>query len=228
MSRATWQTALGGLILTGRCCIPIVSRTSLGMSAFAFDPSKLGQPTVPAVPLLYYTRDRASLGPWEGSSDTYGATTQVAGMAFIEGTRSVLYVGRNGTGPYCYGTGTKDQSLAGTIGSDRAHRCYDPTNASKGSHAYPYRYQVWAYDANDFAAVKAGKKKPWDVKPYATFPITLPGGTSSVAFGGVGYDAERQLLYVSQMWAEGAASNHLPLIHVFKVNVPGPPPTPAL
>ena len=215
----TFQTALGGSVLTGRCCIPIVSRTSNGPAAFAFDPAKLGQKTVPVVPLLYYTGERATLGPWAGSNPTYGAASSVAGMAFIDGTRSVLYIGRNGLGPHCYGDGTADKARAEASGGKL---CYDPTNSSKGSHAYPYRYQVWAYDANDFAAVKAGKRRPWDVKPYAVIPITLPGGSTSLVFGGVGYDAQKQLLYVSQMWAEGAAGGHNPLIHVFKVNVPGP------
>lgn len=218
------QAALGGPVLTGRCCIPIVSRTSNGPAAFAFDPSKLGQKAVPAVPLLYYTGDRATLGPWEGSNETYGATTTVGGMAFIAGTRSLLYIGRNGLGRHCYGNGTKDQALAGKPSPDGSHWCYDPTASSKGSHAYPYRHQVWAYDANDLAAVKSGKLRPWDVKPYTVIPITVPGGMA--VFGGVGYDAQKQLLYVSHMWAEGEASGHLPLIHVFKVNVPGPTPNP--
>lgn len=218
------QAALGGPVLTGRCCIPIVSRTSNGPAAFAFDPSKLGQKTVATVPLLYYTGERATLGPWEGSNPTYGATSSVAGMAFIAGTRTVFYIGRNGLGAHCYGDGTADKALAEASGGKL---CYDPTTSSKGSHAYPYRYQVWAYDASDLAAVKAGKRRPWDVKPYAVIPITLPSESANVLFGGVGYDAQKQLLFVSQMWAEGAESGHLPLIHVFKVNVPGPTPNPA-
>src|SRR5262245_61585553 len=218
---AEWQSALGAKVLTGLCCVPIVSRTSYGPAAFGFDPSKLGQPTVPVVPLLYYPGDHTTLGPWDGSNPTYGATTQMAGMAFIAETRSVLYIGRNGLGPHCYGDGTGDKAHAEASGGKL---CYDPTTSSKGSHAYPYRYQVWAYDANDLAAVKAGKRRPWDVKPYAVIPITLPGGSADVVFGGVAYDAPKQLLYVSQLLAEGAASGYLPLIHVFKVNVPGPAP----
>ena len=65
--------------------------------------------------------------------------------------------------------------------------CYDPTTSDKGSHAYPYRYQVWAYDLNDFAAVKAGTKQPWEVVPYGVWPLSLPDARSARSrLGGVG------------------------------------------
>jgi hypothetical protein len=217
---AEWRAALGGTVLTGQCCIPIVSRTSNGPSAFAFDHSKLGQKSVAASPLVYYTGERATLGRWEGSNPTYGATTQIAGMALITGTRTLLYIGRNGLGTHCYGDGTADKSLDGKKAPDGAMLCYDPTTNSKGSHAYPYRYQAWAYDLGDLASVKAGKKQPWQVVPYAVWPLTLPIGEGTVPLGGVAYDAERQLVYVSQLWADKDAG-YLPLIHVFKVAVAG-------
>ena len=58
-----WQAKLGGPAITGQCCIPIMTRTSFGPAAFAFDPSKVGQPKVRATPLLYYPADHATLGP---------------------------------------------------------------------------------------------------------------------------------------------------------------------
>lgn len=207
-----WQARLGGSALTGQCCIPIVSRTSVGMAAFAFDPAKIGEPKVPASPLLYYTGDNATLGKWEGSNPVYGATTSVAGMAVIAGTRTIVYVGRNGTGPHCYGDGTSNKALA------TEHLCYDPFTSDKGSHAYPYNYQAWAYDLNDFAAVKAGKKKPWNLKPYAVWPLKLAiGADAPVELGGLAYDAERQLLYVSQTKAD--PNGHASLMHAFRVAI---------
>ena len=111
---------------------------------------------------------------------TYGAATSIAGMAVITGTRTVLYVGRNGLGTNCYGDGTADKSLHGKKALDGTMFCYDPTTNSKGSHAYPYRYQMWAYDLGDLASVKAGKKKPWQIVPYAVWPFTLPMGEGSI------------------------------------------------
>jgi hypothetical protein len=210
-----WQARLGGPALTGQCCIPIVSRTSVGMAAFAFDPAKVGQPKVPASPLLYYTQDHTTLGKWEGSNAVYGATTSIAGMAVIAGTRSVLYLGRNGTGPHCYGDATPNKALADASGG---HLCYNPFTSDKGSHAYPYNYQVWAYDLNDFAAVKAGKKKPWDMKPYAVWSLKLPiGSDAPTDLGGVAYDAQRQLLHVSQIKLD--PNGNAAIVHTFKLTI---------
>ena len=220
-----WQARLGGPALTGQCCIPIVWRTSVGPSAFAFNLAQIGQPQVGASPLLYYTGEHATLGPWEGSNPTYGATTSMTGMAFVAGTRTVLYVGTNGLGPYCYGNGTTNQSLVGTYGTDGAMLCYDPASSDKGSHAYPYRYQVWAYDANDFAAVKAGTKQPWEVVPYDVWPIEFPTAGNATRLSGLAYDAQRQLLYIAQRGADPDGYAYRPVVHVFHLNAaPGPAP----
>jgi hypothetical protein len=213
-----WQASLGGPALTGQCCIPIVWRTSNGPAAFAFDPAQVGQAVVNATPLLYYTLDHATLGPWEGSNPTYGATTQISGFAVIAGTRTALYLGSNGVGPHCYGNGTPNQSLHGSYGPDGAQWCYDPTNSDKGSHAYPYHYQVWAYDLNDFAAVKAGAKQPWEVVPYGVWPLNFPTPEATVRLSGVAYDAQRQLLYISQRGADPDGYASRPVIHVFQLN----------
>ena len=193
-----WQSRLGGIAVTGQCCIPIAWRTSWGPAAFAFNPEQVGQATVAASPLLYYTGEHPTLGPWDGANPTYGATIQITGMTIIAGTRTAIYVGRNGLGPNCYGNGTSNQSLNGTYGPDGAMWCYDPTTSDKGSHAYPYRYQFWAYDLNDFVAVKEGRKQPWEVVPYGVWPFDLPTPEPSVKLGGIGYDAARQVLYISR------------------------------
>ena len=171
----------------------------MGAGGVLVQPGHVGQATVAASPLLYYTAEHPTLGHWDGANPTYGATIQMGGLAIIDGTRTALYVGRNGTGPNCYGNGTSNQSLNGTYGPDGAKWCYDPTTSDKGSHAYPYRYQVWAYDLNDFAAVKEGRKQPWEVVPYGVWPFDLPTPEPSVKLGGVGYDAARQILYISQL-----------------------------
>jgi hypothetical protein len=214
-----WQAPLGGSAITGQCCIPIVSRTSWGPDAFAWNPARLGTISpLPAIPLLYYTGDHHTLGNWDGSNSTYGSTTQIGGVAIIAGTRTALFFGRNGTGPSCYGDGTTNISLAGTRAADGATYCYDPTSDYKGPHAYPYRYQVWAYDLNDWAAVKAGRKQPWEVVPYGVWPLSLPTPTPDGVIGGIGYDAARQLVYLSQMYADLDGYASRPVIHVFDIH----------
>jgi hypothetical protein len=236
-----WRDALGGPAITGQCCTAIAWRTSWGPSAFAFDPVLVGAGTVPAVPLLYYTDGHPTLGSWSGTNPVYGATATVAGVALIAGTRTALYFGRNGLGTYCYGNGTSTQSLHNTMGPDGAKWCYDPASSDKGQHAYPYRYQIWAYDLKEFADVKAGRKQPWDVKPYGVWPFELPTPEPSIKLGGIGYDSATQTIYVSQMRADKDGYSNRPIVHVLKVGgvsgsplpVPSggapapPPPAPA-
>jgi hypothetical protein len=213
-----WQTALGGPAVTGQCCIPIVTRTSWGPSAFAWQPAELGTaPTARVSPLVYYTGEHPTLGLWEGSNETYGAATGMGGVVIPPGTRTMLFVGRNGVGPFCYGDGTADQSRANQPSASGERLCYDPTSSDKGQHAYPYRYQFWAYDLNDLAAVKAGKKAPWDVRPYGVWPFDVPTPEPSKRIGGVGFDAARRLLYVAQMSADQDGYAYRPIIHVFRI-----------
>jgi hypothetical protein len=213
-----WQSSLGGPAITGQCCIPIVSRTSYGPAAFSFDPDVVDAgKNAPAHALLYYTSDHQTLGSWEGSNATYGGTMQVGGLALIGGTRTALFVGRNGTGPFCYGIGTGDQQLAGTRGPDGERYCYDPTTSDKGQHAYPYRYQMWAYDLSELAEVRAGRRDPWSVKPYGVWPFDLPTPEPSVRIGGVAYDPARRRLFVSQLQGDRDGYSFRGLMHVYRV-----------
>jgi hypothetical protein len=214
---AEWQARLGGPVLTGNCCIPIISRTSFGPDAFAFDPSRLllGSPA-PATPLFYYPQDHPTLGAWDASwqpaKGTYfGGGTTVRGMVFPVGTRSVLFFGTQGTGRFCYGEGTDKRSLDRKPTPDGTIYCYDPDDSSKGTHAYPYVPEVWAYDAAQLAQVRAGARKPWTVKPYAVWTLRLPFGSPRI--GGVAYDAATGRIFVSQQYGNGTD----PVIHVFTV-----------
>lgn len=213
-----WQSRLGGPAITGQCCLSIISRTSLGPAAFVFDPKevKAGNATA-AEPLVYYPHQHPTLGKWDASNPTYGGTMQLGGAALINGTRTALFVGRNGLGEFCYGNGTADASLHGKRGPDGETLCFDPTTSDKGQHAYPYRYQFWAYDLSELAEVRAGKREPWEVKPYGVWPFELPFPEPSVKIGGVAYDAARQRVFIAQMQADRDGYAHRPLIHVFRV-----------
>lgn len=213
---AAWQSALGGPVLNGQCCLNIISRTSYGPALFTIDPADIGvKDPAPATPLVYYPGNRP-LAAWDATSPYFNGTTQVKGVVFPEGTRSVLFFGRQGLGTFCYGTG-------GAGGE-----CNDPTDRSKGTHAYPYAHYVWAYDALDLVAVKNGEKQPWDVKPYAIWSLDLPNVHTSGAaiLAGAAYDPATGRIFVSQAFGDGDR----PLIHVFTTGTlpsldPPPPPT---
>ena len=212
-----WRSPLGGPVLTGNCCIPIISRTSFGPAAFAFDPGRLGSGSATRdVPLVYYPQAHPTLGPWNATWDPahgifFGGGTSIRGMVFPRASRSVLFFGTQGTGTFCYGEGTDQQRLAGQPTPDGTTWCYDPDDSSKGTHAYPYVAEVWAYDAGDLAAVRQGRLAPWQVKPYATWQLQLPFDSGRV--GGAAYDPAAGVIYVSQQYADGPA----PVIHVFKL-----------
>jgi len=212
-----WRHLLGGPVLTGNCCIPIISRTSFGPDAFAFDPVNLGkrQPA-PDVSLLYYPQEHPTIGAWNASWKPkkgiyFGGGTSIKGMVFPRGSRTVLYFGTQGVGKFCYGEGTDNPNLAGKPTPDGTIWCYDPDNSSKGTHAYPYQPEVWAYDAKDLLAVRQGRRKPWQVKPYAVWKLKLPFGSNSI--GGAAYDPSTNRIFVSQQYANGTD----PVIHVFRV-----------
>jgi hypothetical protein len=214
---SAWQPLLGGPAISGQWGLPIITRESFGPDAIVWDPAQLG--AVNGKALLYYTGPHPTLGPWAGASPLWGGADTNGGAALIDGTRTALFFGRRGLGPFCYGDGTGDRALAGTINpADGEGYCYDPANGNKGTHAYPYAYYVWAYDLNDLAAVKSGTKQPWQVVPYATWTLDLPTPEASwYGIGGVGYDPAHQLLYVSQLLADQDGYAYRPLIHVFTI-----------
>lgn len=245
-----WRTALGGPVLTGLSSVPIISRTSRAPAAIVFDPDSIGvtNPS-PATALMYESADigRYPLFFANGTA-TYSETT---GSVFPVGTSSVLYFGRHtsGTVDQCYGFGTYVEtssagwngpgSLAHTSGNyvtladhitlvpdaSGDQYCYDHIITSKGPHGYPYAFYVWAYDANDLAAVKAGTTnpatgvawKPWDVLPYATWVldgspwVTSPNPES---ISGAAYDPVGNRIFITL--AKGDSGSQ-PLVLVYQI-----------
>lgn len=214
-----WQAALGGPALTGQCCIPIAVRSSWGPNAIAFDPSKLGAiDPVPATTLLNYPQDQPRPNTdWTGQSEFYNLSTYMGGMFIPSGTRSLLYVGRQGTGPGSYRSGV------------------DPY-CGDGLNAPPYQLQVWAYDLNDLAAVKAGTKKPWDLRPYAygsQWKLTsngnpvLPFVNNCMYIHGLGHDPATNRIWIATGFPKAGqlVDGDYSVIHQFHVAVGSTPAT---
>lgn len=103
--------------------------------------------------------------------------------------------------------------------------CYfDPSGmGSKGPHAYPYIYQVWAYAIEDLIKVKNGIMAPWDVMPYAVWELPFKFKPTSIFGGASAYDATTKRLYVAQPAGEKyGCCQILPVIHVFDVDMEAP------
>jgi hypothetical protein len=218
---ADWQSLFGSVSLTGNFGLPIVTRESWGPAAFGFNPAQLGliNPT-PGQALLDYPDINRALGPWDGQSNAWNSTTTFAGVAFIAGTRSVLFFGVHGTGPFCYGEG-------GVVNPNTGDTwCYDPQGGFKGGHAYPYVYRVWAYDALDLLGVKQGSKNSWEPRPYGTWDLTLPMASVARKMPSVAYDPDLQRIFVIQGFGDTDDPQGFPVVHVYASSVVRKPRTP--
>ena len=206
------QAEFGGSALTGNCCIAIVTRTSYGPAAFSFKPEDIGTLNpVPATPLVFYNSSHKTLGDWNQQSDYFNSTAAIHGIVFPRETTSILFWGSLGIGPFCYGPGTADKALEGTTSPGGQPYCYDPTNSATGTHAYPYVYQVWAYNADEMRQAA----NPWDVKPYAIWRPVLPFRHWNAELGGTAYDPATQRLYVVQKYASSFGQG---VVYVYKIN----------
>ncbi len=194
-----WQPLLGGPALTGNCCLSIISNSSAGPAVTVFDPDDVGvADPIPGETLLFYPLSDP-LAPVDTQNTLFNLATHMGGMAFPTGTRSVLFFGRQGTGPYCYGTGEE---------------CDDPADSSKGTHAYPYRHQVWAYDANDLLKVRSGEYQPWQVQPYAVWALDEMNSDGSAGITGAVFDPASRRVYITENYGDE------PVVHVYQINIP--------
>lgn len=209
-----WRSTLGGSALTGNCCLSILGASSAGPSATVFEPADVGtRDPIPGTTVLFYPLGNETTRDGTTTNDIFVQSDQVAGIAFPPGTRSVLFIGRHGRGEYCYGPGTDDVSLHGMPDGEGNVWCHDPSDSSKGTHAFPYVHYVWAYDANDFVEVREGRREPWDVVPYATFTLDGidDGGTARIA--GATFDPDTGRLFLTERYGEE------PRVHVLRIAV---------
>lgn len=233
-----WQPLLGNKsAIVYNCCHSIIDQTSWGPAAFAFSPDLLGVTPTASTALQYYDIDHPTLGNWSGNDKPLSfeqpwdnswhnaLVPGYRGLVIPNGTRSALYFTAQGIGSYCYGEGVTDSTLHNRPipGLSDVRYCYDPINADKGDHGYPYRFQVMAFDLNEWAAVVSGSKKPYDVKPYAVWPLTPPTvpfttGLKDGYGGGAAYDPATKRIYWEQPHADGV----VPIIQVWEVTTATP------
>ncbi len=193
------RDALGGDVVVGQCCLAIVSTISNGPSAFGWNPDQFG-PNQNVVADFFYTPDYPLGNGWAAQSPYWNGTTKIGGSTFVRGTRSLLFFGSHGTGPFCYGSGDT---------------CNDPVYPPQGTHAPPYVYQIWAYDATDLQMAVNGQRTPWSVVPYAIWNPTFPFEPvqHQRAINGVAYDPVTGRIFVEQILADPPFNS---VIHVFQ------------
>jgi len=200
-----WRSALGGDMLQADKQYSINSNQNMGPFLASWDTSQVG--VVNPLPNTVLCEKQY---PGEGETPLWSNTATCAGLAFPSGTRSVLHIGRYGTGSIYYGNPGIDGPA-------------DPVNSYKSWHAYPYRWRIWAYDAEDLASVKAGTKVANSVDPYSTWlvagpPNTLDAGGSTLSITvGACLDDVNKRLFIAECETSRTGSLQ-PIIHVFQLS----------
>lgn len=219
-----WQSQLGGTHITGQSSgIPIISRTSVGPSAFSFTPdSFLGETlptTVPTTMLLDFSLANPlheDLSNSSLSNDIWTHLSRVVYGMIVPGTRTYLTIGKSGghQSGVCYKCTQDNGRLCGG---------YCAPDAEDYSHFY------WLWDVNDLLDVKNGRKQGHELRPYNYGEFSTPFATNS--FGGGAFDEENGLLYLTVQKADreqGTYSNP-PVVVAFSFLLPRSthPPLPA-
>jgi hypothetical protein len=201
-----WQTKLGGTHISGMSQGSIISRLSVGPSAFIWTPkddllnANQGGALKTITALDYslqhmlhdtniYNQERDGTdnilyNRVKGKiNDLWTVSSSAAYGFIIPGTSTYLVVGHSaGHGPL--GLGYK-------ITQDTGHLCGGPC-PYVASDKYNY---YWLYDVNDLVSVVDGDIEPWEVRPYDYGIFDTIGNTNTLT--GAYYDANKDLLYIA-------------------------------
>ena len=199
---AEWRAWIGADYVTGAAGQNRIQYSSAGPALFGFDATNPAGSS--GKPLVNYPYGHAL--QWVDGRTTvpqllFNGTTQVNGVAFVPGTRSVIFIGSNGLSSIGYGVGS--------VFNDRV-RPYQGFHSQNGN----YQYQIWAYDIDDFMSVRNGTLASWEIKPTSVENFSLPTPESSKYLGGTAFDASTGRLYISQ---KTAGPGGTPIIHVYQL-----------
>jgi len=186
-----YRDELGGPYLTGHSSgIPIISRTSVGPSAFAFVAAAFAGPpgVVPTTRLLDFDLDHPLHADLDAAGDNplWTHLSQATVGLIVPGTRTYLTLGHSGghRSGVCYKC---TQSDGHTCGGYCARDAED-------TDAY-----AWAWDLLDLVAVREGRLAAHAVRPYAFGPLDLPLLGPERRIGGGAFDPGRGLLYLTAL-----------------------------
>ena len=211
-----WQTALGGPMLQGSWQLSNPEPQGNGPLIASFDPDTLGS-TPATINLLASYSDTNPVSSTATNYYTNWARSVdfISGMAFPNGSKSVLAIGRHGIGRRSYGTPQRFTGNPGFV-------LYTPVGGDKGWYSYPYTYAVYAYSADDLAAAKAGSKLPYQVKPYAVWSIEFPGQnsqTTNQCNDSACFDTVNNRLFFIERESPRCQTILEPIIHVYQFSL---------
>ena len=123
----------------------------------------------------------------------------------IPSTSSYFVIGKSGG---------HEAGIGYKITQDNGRKCGGPCSL-KARDNYNY---FWLFDVAEFIAVKEGKKKAYQIKPYQ-YGIFDTVNTSSGIIG-ADYDADKNLLYVVFAKEDKSQSQYesIPVIRVYRIH----------
>jgi hypothetical protein len=209
-----WRGALGGPWIAGFSSgPPLISRLTVGPSAFAFDPAALlaspgGQ--VPTVTLLDYDLEHPlhpDLDAVSGANDLWTHLSRAVVGFVVPGTRTYLTFGHTGG----HRTGVCYKCVP--VGATEACGGFCPNHADDVDTAY------WAFDLLDLLAVREGRLAPHAVRPYAFGAIDLPFVGPDRELAGGTFDPVSGLAYLVVRFGDPLQNEWEPLPVVVAVSL---------
>ncbi|MCB0360772.1 MAG: VCBS repeat-containing protein, partial [Bdellovibrionales bacterium] len=212
-----WQAQLGGICLAGNSSgIPIISRTSVGPSAFVFDPYQIvGSSSVPnpipTTTLLDFSLEHPLSGDLSNSSGTNDVWTHLSRAVYgfiAPGTRTYVTLG-----------------YSGGHSSGVCYKCTQNNGNTCGGYCAPdandYYQYYWLWDVADLLKVKNGELNPYDVRPYeyGEFPTAI----QATEIGGGAFDPASGRLYLTIQRADDEQGPYAnpPVVVVYRLSIDG-------
>tara|TARA_R110001583_G_scaffold14664_7_gene61126 strand:- start:37289 stop:38824 length:1536 start_codon:yes stop_codon:yes gene_type:complete len=209
-----WQEILEGSHITGQSSgIPIISRLSVGPSAFSFEMNAAlnAENSIRTNTLLDFSLSTPLHEDLSNDSKTNDLWTHLSRATYgfiVPGTRTYLTLGQSGghESGICYKCTQDNGNLCGGY-------CTPQANDN-------YQY-YWLWDMNDLVAVKNGTLPAHEVRPYDYGNFETPfQSNGSKSIGGASFDASTGNLYVSVKKGDTEQGTYArpPVIVIYNIN----------
>jgi len=208
------QEALGGSHITGQSSgIPIITRLTVGPSAFAFDMKDVlnASSTIPTSRLLDFSFQNPlheDLSNSTRNNDIWTHLSRVNYGVIVPGTRTYLTIGYSGG---------HESGICYKCHQDNGIICH-----GRCSLAVDDNYQFyWLWDVKDLLAVKEGTIQSYEVRPYDFGKLNTPfqaGGHKKISGGSFDQKTGDLYLTVDRGDTEQGFYDRPPVVTVYNVN----------
>jgi hypothetical protein len=213
----SWRSDLGGDFLIGNSSgIPIMSRTSVGPSAFVFNPRDIAGKKSVSTPvattrLLDFSlahRLHDDLSNQSRQNDLWNHLSRAVYGLVVPGTRTYATFGHSGG---------NESGIGYKIVQDNGKRTggYSSFAVNDNYHYY------WLWDVNDFVRVRTGEVEPHDVRPYEHGIFQTPFEGRAHELGGGAFDASTGRIYLTAQKADRQQGRYAnpPVVMAYKAIV---------